>query len=506
MTQKNTLNLSKSKYCNAVQCPKMLWLKANMPEVFDDSVMNQSVLETGNQVGDLAMGIFGDYTEVTEYKDDGKIDNAKMIERTKEELEKGTKVICEASFSYEGLFCSVDILKNHGDNEVEIYEVKSSTEVKDIYVQDISYQHYVLTKLGYNVVGVSLVYINNQYVRHGDLDLKQLFNIDDLTDIAKSNMEMVESNIEFFRKYMEQENEPECLLGEQCFKPYDCGFFKYCSRELPENNIFDVARLTIGKKTKLLRDGYISFEDLINCPSLNEGQRMQVEFEVLDKPDYIDKDAIEEFLDTLSYPLYFLDFETFQSAIPLYDDSKPYEQITFQYSLHYILEKGGELLHKEFLAYPGEDPRRKLAEQLCEDIPLNVCTLAYNMGFEKGRIKTLSEIYPDLKDHLLNIHDNIKDLMIPFQKKEYYTKAMQGSYSIKYVLPALFPGDPELDYHNLTGVHKGDEASQTFKDMAKMDKETLEEWRGYLLKYCCLDTYAMVKVWQKCLEVTGRDY
>ena len=503
MTQKNSLNLSKSKYCSAVQCPKMLWLKNFKPEVFDESVMNETVLETGNEVGDLAMGIFGDFTEVTVYKEDGKIDNAQMIVRTKEEIEKGTKIICEASFSYDGLFCSVDILKNLGNNEVEIYEVKSSTEIKDIYLQDVSYQHYVLTKLGYDVKNVSLVYINNQYVRHGELELNKLFNITDLTETAKANMEMVESNIEFFRKYMEKETEPECLLGEQCFKPYDCGFFKYCSRALPANNIFEVSRLNITKKTKLLRAGYISFEDLVNCPDLNDNQRMQVEYEVFDKPDYIDIDAIKDFLDTLSYPLYFLDFETFQSAIPLYDDSKPYEQITFQYSLHYILNEGGELKHKEYLAYPGEDPRRKLAEQLCEDIPLNVCTLAYNMGFEKGRIKALAEIYPDLSDHLMNIYDNIKDLMIPFQKKEYYTKAMQGSYSIKYVLPALFPNDPELDYHNLVGVHKGDEASKTFKEMENMDETTLMEWRGYLLKYCCLDTYAMVKLWQKMKEVAN---
>lgn len=120
---------------------------------------------------------------------------------------------------------------------------------------------------------------------------------------------------------------------------------------------------------------------------------------------------------TISYPLYFLDFESFQPAIPLYDNSHPYEQIVFQYSLHYIEHEGGKLKHKEFLAYPGEDPRRKLAEQLCSDIPLNVCTTAYNMGFEKGRIRGLAEIFPDLSEHLMNIHDNIVDLMIPFQKK-----------------------------------------------------------------------------------------
>ena len=488
-------NLSKSKYCSAVQCPKMLWMKTFKPELFDNSVMKESVLETGNKVGDLAMNIFGDYTEV-EYSED----LTKMLDDTKKLIENGTKVICEASFTFDGLFCAVDILKNNGNNEVEIYEVKSSTEIKDIYVHDVSYQNYVLENLGYHVTRICLVYINNEYVRHGELDLDQLFNIDDLTAEAKANYELVQENAAYFKKYLEQEDEPTMDIGEHCFKPYPCGFWGFCSRNLPQPNVFDIANMR--KKFKLYKDGIVSYEQLEASNELNDKQRMQVEWELFDKPAFIDKQFVKEFLDGLSYPLYFLDFESYQSAIPPYDDSKPYEQIVFQYSLHYILEEGGELYHKEFLAYPGEDPRRKLAEQLCEDIPLNVCTTAYNMAFEKTRIKGLAEIYPDLADHLMNIHDHIQDLMIPFQKKMYYEKSMEGSYSIKYVLPALFPGDPALDYHNLEGVHNGGEASATFASMETMDKEELEMWRKNLLKYCCLDTYAMVKVWEKMIEVT----
>ena len=122
------------------------------------------------------------------------------------------------------------------------------------------------------------------------------------------------------------------------------------------------------------------------------------------------------------------------------------------------------------------------------------------MGFEKGRIRELVDLYPDLAEHLMNIHDNIRDLMIPFQKGWYYSRAMEGSYSIKYVLPALFPDDPELDYHNLEGVQNGGEAMDMFARMQKMDPEELEKSRVQLLKYCCLDTYAMVKVWMKLLE------
>lgn len=467
-----------------------------MNDKYDTSVMKQSVLETGNEVGYLAKKIFGDHKDVPYLANNV----TTMADITKQLIDEGTKVICEASFIFDDLFCAVDILKNNGNNEVEIYEVKSSTEVKDIYIHDASFQYFVLKNLGYQVNKVSIVYINNEYVKHGDLDLNQLFNIEDITDLAKSNFDLVKANIEHFRKYLEQKDEPTIGLGDHCFKPYPCGFWKHCSDCLPTPNVFDISGMR--KKTKLYQKGLISFDQLIASDELNDNQRMQVEWELQNKPAYIDKEFIKEFLGELSYPLYFLDFETYQSAIPLYDNTKPYDQLVFQYSLHYILEEGGELYHKEYLAYPGEDPRRKLAEQLCKDISMDVCVTAYNMSFEKGRIKELAGIYPDLSDHLMNIHDNIKDLMIPFQKKKYYEKTMEGSYSIKYVLPSLFPNEPSLDYHNLEGVHKGDEASATFVAMKNMSKNELEKWRSYLLKYCCLDTYAMVKVWEKMLEVT----
>lgn len=488
------LHLSKSKYCLAVQCPKMLWMGKNMPEVFDDSVVNQAVLDRGNEVGDLAMGLFGEFVEIPF----GNL--GEMIKKTDELIASGTPVITEASFAFGGLFCSVDILLNRGGGHVSFIEVKSSTHLTDIYLHDVAYQYYVLTGLGYTVEKVSLAHINSGYVRHGALDLWQLFTTEDLTEIAREKQPEVAERVAFLTQYMANADEPECPIGGQCFSPYECGYFGYCGRDLPRPNIFDVGGIQLRTKLANLAKGIVSFEDIELKKALKPDKLLQIQHELYDLPPMIDRKAIGAFLEKLSYPLYFLDFESMQPAVPLYDDSSPYEQIVFQYSLHYIEEEGGKLKHREYLAQPGGDPRRGVAEALCRNVPLNVCTLAYNMSFEKSRIRRLAELYPDLADHLMNIHDHIVDLMVPFQKRQYYTRAMQGSYSIKYVLPALFPDDPELDYHNLEGVHNGAEASTTFEKMGNMSQEELEKCRANLLKYCGLDTLAMVRVWEKLRE------
>ena len=483
--------LSKSKYCSAVQCPKMLWLLKNRKEEFDDSVMNESILEQGNEVGDLAMGLLGHFTEVPYGAP------SEMLVSTEKLLLTDEKVIAEASFAYEGLFCSVDILERNDDGSVNVYEVKSSTQVNDIYYYDVAYQVYVLRKLGIQVRKASLVHINNQYVRHGEVDIHELFTVCDITEKIMDLQDDTENRLRFLETYMSNTEEPVMDIDIQCFGKYKCGYWKYCSGNLPRPNVFDLTGTLAKTKLKLYKAGSVSFTDLEKNIKLNKKILQQIRHELHEPGDEINRDAIREALGKFCYPLYFLDFETFQTAVPLYDDMRPYEQIPFQYSLHYIENEGGELRHTEHLAWPGHDPRRDLAEQLCRDIPADACVLAYNMSFEKGVIQRLAGQYPDLSDHLLAIHDHIQDLMIPFEHRDYYNKRMQGSYSIKYVLPALFPDDPELDYHNLEGVHNGQEATQTYLRMAKMEPDELNEWRGHLLKYCGLDTYAMVKVWQK---------
>lgn len=505
------LYLSKSRYCSGIQCPKMLWMKKYRKDEFDDSVLNTSILEAGSQIGDLAMGYFGDFTEIpfsNNLKD--------MMRDTETEIAKGTKVICEASFEYNSLFCSVDILINHGNNEIDFYEVKSSKEhddIKEVYYNDIAYQYYVLTHLGFKIRTANLMRISSTYVRHGDIDIKELFVCDDVTDAVVEMQDTIHENIVFLSDYLGKhgkDNEPDTPLSMGCFKPYPCGFFKYCSRNLPIPNVFNVGGV-FGKgfnKTQQIESyshGQVSFDDIKDSCQLTAKQRMQVMYELnSDEKPFIDEKNIKKFLDTLSYPLYFLDFETVMDGVPRFDNSSPYSQIPFQYSLHYINEPGGTIYHRQYLAWPGYDPRRELAEQLCKDIPLDVCTTAYHMQFEKSRIKEMAELFPDLHDHLMNIHDHIKDLEDPFRHGDYYKREFKGRSSIKVVLPGLFPDDPEMDYKNLEGVHNGGDAIAAYRAMSVMiDQKEIEKKREQLLKYCYKDTYAMVGLLYKLYEAVG---
>lgn len=496
------MNFSKSKYCLHIQCPKILWLKKYKPEEFaqDSSVENRMV--TGNVVGDLAMGLFGDYTEVTVLDKEGKPDISAMIEKTKQCLLDGVENICEASFNYNGLYCAVDILRKEKDGYA-IYEVKSSTAPHYIYIVDISYQKYVLEKCGIKITGTYVVNIDSDYLFDGTLDIQKLFKITDVSAMVEDeySVHSIEAELDFAKRIINSPEEPNFDLDVRCENPYPCGFWKYCSKHLPTPSVFDIYRMPFKKCIELYKQGVIELKDVLAYTKLNALQKQQIDFALNERQPHIDKDGIQQFLNGLSYPLYFLDFETMQLVIPEYPNSKPYQQITFQYSLHYIESKNGKLKHKEFLGISGEDPRRALAERLVADIPENACVLAYNRGFERGRIKELSQLFPDLADKLMNIHANIQDLIDPFHHGHYYTKAIGNSFSIKSVLPAMFPNDFELDYHNLEGVHNGGEAMTLFPLIKDLPPAEQEIARRNLLKYCELDTYAMVKIWQKLKEL-----
>jgi hypothetical protein len=506
--------LSKSKYTQYCQCPKALWLRTYKPDEAVVDAGTEARFESGNEVGDLAMGMFGPFVEVTTKREDGSLDLKAMIEKTQQEMTKGTEVICVASFTFEKNYCAVVILRKT-KNGWAIYVVKSSSfpefdgqEAKlEKYAPDIAYQKWVLEQCGIKVTDTYLVCLNSDYVRQGELNLQQLFVTIDMKELVENEYPKVPARVSQALKLLASEEEPGLDLSEHCMKPYGCAFLDYCKRQhgVPQDEptIFDLYRMNFSKKLEHYHAGRILFED-VREEALSDKQQMQVEC-TLNKTEHIDVDGIREFLDSLSYPLYFLDFETLQQPVPQYNGQRPYQQITFQYSLHIKRSADAPYEHREFLApNDGSDPRRHLAEQLCKDIPMNVCTLAYNKGFECGRIKELASLYPDLAVHLLNIRDHIQDLLTPFQSGYYYVPAMHGSFSIKSVLPALFPDEPSLNYHNLDErCQNGGNAMTLFPAIQFMEPEEAKASREALLRYCELDTWAMVKVWEKLKEVVG---
>ena len=489
--------MSKSKYCKAVQCPKILWMDEHMPEQAHQTA-SESVLKTGTEVGELARQYFGACQTVP-----FDLNKRVMCEETQRLLSQGADVIAEASFLYGKCFCSVDLLRVTGGT-MRLIEVKSSTDIHDIYYDDMAYQYYVLKNCGLPVESVWNMHINNQYVRQGGLDLKQLFVLEDCTQRVLDMQADIPNRIAEALQSVKLEQEPDKELDVYCDDPYECEYKDYCHRHIVQPSVFSLNRLRTTRKYELYHQGIVSYADIVReQPKLSDKQYQQVYAAYEDQPPKVDKQKIREFLDSLQYPLYHLDFETYQQAIPQFDGVKPYMQIPFQYSLHVQHSPGEEPEHCEFLGKEGTDPRRALAEQLCREIPRDVCSLAYNMSFEKTVIKNLAALFPDLSGHLMNIHDNMHDLMVPFQKQAYYCKELQGSYSIKYVLPAMCPGDPELDYHALDGVHNGSEAMAAFAELPAHSSEEIAQIRKNLLAYCRLDTLAMVKILEKLYEIVA---
>ena len=521
-------SLSKSRYTKYCQCAKALWLSVNKPEEATVDAGVEARFAEGNVVGDLAMSLFGHFVEVTTMTEDERLDLNAMIAKTREEMERGTEVICEASFSYNdgtgSNYCAVDILRKTTDGWA-IYEVKSTTcHVADItltdskirekvqkYAPDIAFQRWVLEQCGVNITGTYLVMLNKDYVKQDELCLEDLFNVVDMKELVDAEYVKVPNASTRAHKVLEAEGEEGLKeIGTHCFHPYKCAFWEYCTRHLPSPSVFDVyggfgrTAFSTAKKMDCYNKGLVSFQQLSTL-SIGKIQDMQIQC-TLNNSECIDKKGIQNFLDKITYPLYFLDFETMQQVLPQYDGTRPYQQVTFQYSLHYIEHEGGELKHKAYLAESdGSNPLRALAEALCRDIPMNVCTMAYNDPFEKGRIEEMAKTFPDLAAHLLSIHDGIIDLLTPFRQGCYYTPAMGGSFSIKSVLPALFPDDEELNYHNLNPlVQNGGHAMTIFPTIKDMPADKAAEARQALLDYCHLDTLAMVRVWEKLKEVVSR--
>ena len=508
--------ISKSRFVSAWErCNKFAWLETYMPEKkapIDD--FTQSLFDNGHKVGELAKEYLGVEVDLTATKADGTQDSAKMLKETDKHMKLGTKVIAEASFRYDGCFCSVDILARNDDGTYDMYEVKSSKQkeskkknpkgVKEKHVMDASYQRYVLENLGVPLKRVYLLLLSKDYVRGKTLELDKYFVKVDVTVETAAMQSKVVAKIAELSLVVPNATEPAMVLCKGCNK---CPYWSYCSRHIPAPSPFDVYNLDFSKKCSLYAAG-ISFFDIPKTDTkLEDMAKLQIAYYNRPNDHYIDKTAIKAFLNKLSYPLYSLDFETYQAVVPEYEGMHPKESIPFQYSLHIMkkpdgdyTEDSGDLEEHHFLDISGNDPRRAMAESLVANIPYGSCVVAWHKSTESGIVEDLAKLYTDLADHLRSF--SYEDPSEVFSKGYYYAAAMGNRYSVKYVAPALYPDDPSMNYKNLEGdVKNGAQAMAAISMSSHMSAEEVAKLEHDLEIYCAQDTMVLVKILKKLYEV-----
>jgi len=480
--------LSKSTFIRGLQCEKSLYLYKRHYNLKDPvSPLLQAVFDQGTNVGVLAQLLFPNGVDASPERYFNMIES---VDKTKSFISDGEKIIYEATFVYNDVLAALDILIKDEDGW-KAFEVKSSTKVAEAYIKDAALQYYTIVNSGIYLKDISIIYINNQYLKNGELDVNELFSIESVKDQVLDFLPSIPNEISRLKRVIDSETIPAIDIGPHCTKPYNCDYMGTCWKDVPEYSVFNISRLKIEEKFNLYNNGVVTLDQInLRETRLNPSQVLQVQSEVNDT-SHIDKIEIENFVSNLSYPVYFLDFETINPAVPIYDGSRPYQAMVFQYSLHIQDANGSGVTHREYLASTNEDPRPGFAKQMIEDCGSQGDILVYNISFERGKLQDLIEALPQYSDSLCNIIYRLKDLMMPFQKKWHYTPEMKGSYSIKNVLPALAP---EFSYNDLD-IKEGATASNAFLSMVNGTFKGDEGLtRKHLIEYCKMDTFAMVKI------------
>ena len=474
--------LNESLYLKGLQCPKLLWLQANDPKSLNDTALPEEDFQrvSTEDVDRLAGALFPDGVNT------GAANLNERIRQTAELMDTGPVTLFGAAFEYEGLQVVLDILKQNESGVLSLYNVKAITRIRRSHTSELAFQYHVLSSLGFQVESAQIICLNKSYVREGALDPDLLFRFNDLSKEVRGMQKELAGDLDKMRSALHGPL-PDQPIGTFCTGPRPCEAKSLCWHSVPSPSVFEISGLSPELKMKFYNKGIITFSQIDDFADLSAHQKLQVECE-LSGESRTDPKELHSFLATLSCPVSHLDFEAFQQAVPLWDGVRPYSHIPFQYSLH-VEGEDGSLEHREYLADPGTDPRRMLAEKLIDNCPEDGTVLVYNQAFEKKIIKGLSELYPDLSESLMNISNRIVDLMIPFKNKTFYSPVMKGKYSIKNVLPALVPEMADA-YNSLDQVHNGFEAMRIFSEMKASEADKKEA----LLKYCELDTLAMVRI------------
>ncbi len=489
-------SLSKSDYLKAIQCKKFLWLAKNRSDLkppIDEQT--QSKLETGEEITEAARKYFASGVKAVE----SFFDVRRAVESTNLLIAQNHSVIFEATAIIKSDNCHarIDILRknqNSGQNpnSWDLIEVKGSTSIKESHLNDLAFQYHVFTKAGFRIDGCYLMLLDGEYKREGELNLQKLFKIGDVTEAILEKQSEVESNKADFLRVLESKSEPEAKIGAHCFKKEDhypeCDFKEHCWREVPSYSIFDVChrKKTAEKIIEEIKSYRIEDLDITNYPKgLKETDVLCYQ----KNKTHIDQTKIREWLNQLKYPLLFLDYETFQSAIPLFNNSYPYQQIPFQFSLHVQESPEGELKHFEFLHQERSDPREDFIKNLIKACEGEGSIISYYKSFEETRNKELARDFPNYEEAILKINQRMIDLWKPFNDRLIYSPKQQGSASIKEVLPAF----TNLNYADME-IANGAEAMEIYLNFIKGNQVDEAKMKNDLLSYCKLDTYAMVEL------------
>jgi hypothetical protein len=485
-------NLSKSKLMAFRQCPKRLWLEVKKPNLIEITDSAQASFNVGHKVGEIARKIY-DKNNDGIMIDISKEGFSQALTRSKSLINANTPIF-EAGFSSNGVLAFADILlpeEESGQRVWHMVEVKSSTSVKDYHLDDIAVQSYAAESAGFKLKKVSLAHIDNSFIYSGDGDYSGILAEKDLTDKALSRNQEVKAWINQAHTILNG-NVPNIEPGDQCKEPFECGFYKYCTKDKVqvEFPVEWLPRISSKKVKQLAEKGIF---DLREVPDdlLNDTQLKVKKQSVINQP-YFDQKAAQAELSGFIFPAYFLDFETINFPVPIWKDTRPYQAVPFQFSLH-VMHDSGELIHHEFLDTSGNSPVQGFAEMLVETCGDKGPVFVYNAAFETSRIKELAAMLPYLSTQLLSINERIVDLL-PIARNYVYFPSQQGSWSIKHVLPALVP---TLKYSDLEGVQHGGMAMDAFVEalQSTTTSERKEQIRSQLLAYCKLDTYAMVRLW-----------
>lgn len=483
--------LTKSNYLNFIQCKRYLWLSKKRKDLAGEvSTQQQAVFDQGYLVESYAQKLFSGGVITTD-------DIFKAAKETKELVKNGTTTIFQATAIAGELLIRADIFQfNSATDSWDIYEVKSSTELKrDVHLPDICFQKIVFERASYKIGKTYLILVNNKYVRHGEINPSELLTILDVTPEVEELRGVVEADILIALDVLKGVEEPQVRIVKQCEKPYTCPFIDHCWIDIPEYSVYNVKQIAELKLQGLLVMGIMEIQNIPDDYPLSDTQKNQVVVAKSQKP-MIDKEIITSTLAGIAYPIYFLDYETFSSAIPLFDGTSPYQQVCFQYSCHVLPSEGADLEHYEYLASGQENPISALAERLKNVINTDAGTvIVWNKSFEMSRNDEIGKMYPEHKAFMGSVNRRVFDLMEIFSKQYYVHPNFYGSHSIKNVLPVLVP---ELSYKSL-GIQEGGAASLSWYQMnfGNIDESGSKKIYNDLLEYCGLDSLAMVRIYQE---------